>query len=177
MPVLAEHRLIAVPDRRVFEIYDADSYLGTPETLDALDEHVAASDGYHMYVGSLQSGVGVEVVIRVLDTPAEHWPQSEGNTQLTLEFTTGTLVIGEFTAGIAGEVELPKPGVYAVRVAWNGRHETADRAADIRLRGAETHASLADIRRELDALEGSERYCFDLWFLREPEREDEAEDL
>lgn len=109
MTILAEHRLLAVPDRRVIELYDADAYVGTSAVLDQLDEHVVAGDGYHLYIGSLQSGVGVEVTIRVHSAPPATWPPADGSTELTLECTTGSLIVGEFTAGVAGEVELPAP--------------------------------------------------------------------
>ncbi|MEU6862780.1 hypothetical protein ABZ924_05795 [Streptomyces sp. NPDC046876] len=172
MTILAEHRLLAVPDRRVIELYDADAYVGTAAVLDQLDEHVVAGDGYHLYIGSLQSGVGVEVAIRVHDAPPAMWPPADGSTELTLECATGTLIVGEFTAGVAGEVELPRPGVYRVRASWQGRESTAHQASAIRLRAVEEQWNRTATRQALDTLAGSETYGFDMWYLHEPEDED-----
>ncbi|MFV0131621.1 hypothetical protein ACLGI4_28665 [Streptomyces sp. HMX112] len=121
MKPVAEHSVTARPDRCVVEVYDADAYLGDEQALEAAEQHVVAGNGYHVYLLSLQPDMPVDVTIRLWDTPPAPPADAEGQVPVTLESETGLLVVNQLTFGPAGEVVLPKPGVYTGHVWWAGR--------------------------------------------------------
>ncbi|MEV6763855.1 hypothetical protein AB0N16_25110 [Streptomyces sp. NPDC051105] len=126
MALLAEYSCKATPARRVVEVYDADAYLSDDEAMAAAHRQVVAGNGYHLYIRSLQPDIGVEVTIRVWDTPPAPPADVEGQVPVSIESETGILVVNQLEYGPAGEMTLPRPGVYEGHAWWEGRQATAD---------------------------------------------------
>ncbi|MEU3725441.1 hypothetical protein [Streptomyces sp. NPDC031705] len=176
MPLLADYSTTARPDRGIVEVYDSDAYIGDEEALKESRTQVVAGNGYHLYLHSLQPDIPVEIVIRIWDTPQEPSADAEGTTAVTLEAETGLLVVNQLTYGPAGELSLPRPGVYEGHATWNGRHETAAYHASTIRRGAEERWSPERIGLSWEECPAAERYTLDLWFVRESEPDDEDDE-
>ncbi|KNE79299.1 hypothetical protein AB0B04_31785 [Streptomyces xinghaiensis] len=174
MALLAEYSVPARPDRRVMEVHDADAYLGDDAAMDAARTEVVAGNGYHLYLLSLQPDIRVQVTIRIWDSPPPGPPaDAEGHTAVGLESETGILVVNQLTFGPAGEMTLPRPGVYEGHAWWTGRRAMA----------AFYDSTLERLADDPDALEAwkdapvTERYVLDLAWEREPEPVDEDDDV
>jgi hypothetical protein len=174
--LITEYSIHARPDRRIVEVYDADAYLGDDEALAVSRSQVAAGNGYHLYLHSLQPDIDVHVTIRVWDTPQEPPKNAEGTTPVSLESETGTLVINQFTLGPAGEMTLPHPGVYEGHAWWDGRQATADYYNQCGHRRATEQWDSRQLRQAWRQCPVQERYVLDLWYVREPDPVDD-EDL
>lgn len=162
----------ATPAHRVVEVYDADAYLGDTEAMDAADRQVVAGNGYHLYIRSLQPDIDVEVAIRVWDTPPAPPAHAEGHIPVSIESDTGVLVVNQLTYGPAGEMTLPRPGVYEGHAWWEGRQATADyyeRSLDHPTDDTfEEHLSQAWNNSPV-----TERYVLEIAYVREPALTDE----
>ena len=118
--------------------------------------------------------MNVQVTIRIWDAPPAPPTNAEGHTAVALESETGTLVIGQLDRGPAGEIKLPRPGVYEGHAWWEGRAEAADYYGTIL-------DQLSDDSSEDVLLEAwsnnpvTERYVLDLAYVREPEPTDDEE--
>jgi hypothetical protein len=126
MRLLVEYRCKATPARRVVEVYDADAYLSDDDAMAAARRQVVAGNGYHLYLRSLQPDIDVEVVIRVWNTPPTPPSDAEGQVSVSIESETGILVVNQLDYGPAGEMTLPRPGLYEGHAWWEGRRATAD---------------------------------------------------
>ncbi|MGW7237062.1 hypothetical protein [Streptomyces sp. NPDC054804] len=174
MALLAEYTVTASPDRRVVEVYDADAYLGDEAAMEAAEIQVVACNGYHLYLLSLQSDIDVRVTVRIWDTPPKPPAEAEGHTPISIESETGTLVVNQLTLGPAGEMTLPRPGVYEGYAWWTGR-EAASTYYDETLTSITDDWTLEQIRHAWSQCPADERYVLDLAFTRESEPDDEDE--
>lgn len=175
MALLAEYSVTASPDRRVVEVYDADAYLGDEAAMAAAEVQVVAGNGYHLYLLSLQADIDVRVTVRIWDTPPKPPAEAEGHTPITIESETGTLVVNQLTLGPAGEMTLPRPGVYEGYAWWAGREAASAYYDDILSRIDEDWTSEL-IRQAWRQCPADERYVLDLAFVRESEPDDEDDD-
>lgn len=173
MALVTEYSTLARPDRRIVEVYDADAYLGDGEALEAAEDRVVAGNGYHLYLHSLQPDIDVRVTIRVWDTPQEPPKDAEGTAPVSLESETGVLVVNQFTLGPAGEMTLPRPGVYEGHAWWDGRRVTADYYNQCGHRRTAEQWDSRRLRRAWEECPVQERYVLDLWYVREPEPVDD----
>ncbi|MGI5473319.1 hypothetical protein [Streptomyces sp. CA-132043] len=174
MPLVAEYRIQARPDRRILEVYDADAYLDDEQALAAARSQVVAGNGYHLYLHSLQDVLKAALAIRIWDTPPAEPADAEGSVPVTLESETGILVIRAFTAGPVGEMSLPRPGVYGGYASWTGRQATYDHCRAT-LQALEEEASDEDTDRAWAQTPTTEAYTLDLCYLRPSEPDDEAD--
>ncbi|MFJ5271785.1 hypothetical protein [Streptomyces sp. NPDC088358] len=126
MTLLTEYNVNATPGRCIVEVYDSDAFLGDEAALDAAEVQVVAGNGYHLYLLSLQADIEVQVTIRIWDAPPVPPADAEGHVAIDLESETGTLVVGQLDRGPAGEISLPRPGVYEGHAWWENRQATAD---------------------------------------------------
>ncbi|MFF5143720.1 hypothetical protein ACFY6U_28975 [Streptomyces sp. NPDC013157] len=175
MALLAEYTVTASPDRRVVEVYDADAYLGDEAAMEAAEEQVVAGNGYHLFLLSLQADIKVRVTIRVWDTPPKPSADAEGHVPVSIESETGTLVVNQLTLGPAGEMTLPRPGVYEGYAWWAGR-AAASAYYDDTLSRIDEDWTPELIRQAWDRCPVDERYVLDLAFVRESEPDDEDDD-
>ncbi|MDT0385820.1 hypothetical protein [Streptomyces dubilierae] len=163
MALLAEHHVTATPGRRVLEVYDADAYLGDEAAMDAAETQVVAGNGHHLYLLSLQPDMKVQVTIRIWDTPPAPPADAEGHVDVSLESETGVLVIGQLDRGPAGEIALPRPGVYEGNAWWQNRRAAADYY----------DTTLDQLTEAWDSCPVTERYVLDLAYTRAPETVDD----
>ncbi|MEU5309039.1 hypothetical protein [Streptomyces sp. NPDC021562] len=175
MALLAEYSVTASPDRRVVEVYDADAYLGDQAAMAAAEVQVVAGNGYHLYLLSRQPDIDVKVTVRVWDTPPEPPADAEGHTPVSIESETGILVVNQLTLGPAGQMTLPRPGVYEGYAWWSGR-EAASAYYDEILKSMTDDWSLEQIQHAWSQCPADERYVLDLAFTRESEPDDEDDD-
>ncbi|MFD5557673.1 hypothetical protein ACFWIA_28010 [Streptomyces sp. NPDC127068] len=175
MMLLAEHKVTATPSRGVVEVYDAEAYEGDVAALDAAEVEVVAGNGYHLYLISLQPDIAVQVIIRVWDTPPPPPSNAEGHVSVSIESETGSLVIGQLDAGPAGDISLPRPGVYDGYAWWENREATAAYYATT-LHHLTDDTPDGYLTRAWKNCPVTERYVFDLAYLRDPEPIDD-EDL
>ncbi|MFI1446939.1 hypothetical protein OG280_40025 [Streptomyces virginiae] len=126
MTLLTQSTTLARPSHRLVEIYDSDAYRTDSTAVAAAERNVVGSNGYHLYLFSLQSDLEVEATVRVWDEPQPSPGEAEGFTEVSLEPETGILVIGQFAFGPAAEMSLPRPGVYEGHVSWTGRIAAAE---------------------------------------------------
>ncbi|MFE9837301.1 hypothetical protein ACFYP4_19560 [Streptomyces sp. NPDC005551] len=112
MALLAEYRCKATPARRVVEVYDSDACLSDDDAMAAARRLVVAGNGYHLYLRSLQPDIEVEVALRVWDSAPDPPAEAEGHVPVSIESETGVLVVNQLEYGPAGEMNLPRPGVY-----------------------------------------------------------------
>ncbi|MER6481040.1 hypothetical protein [Streptomyces filamentosus] len=173
MSLITEYSTSARPDRRLVEVYDSDAYLGSDEAYDQSRTQVVAGDGYHLYLQCGQPDIAVQVIIRVWDTPQKPPENAEGTVPVSLESDTGRLVINQLTFGPAGEMVLPRPGVYNGHAAWSGRAATAAYYNTCLHRGAEEQWDAEQIGAAWRQCPTVEQYTLDLWFVREPVPEDD----
>ncbi|MGW7219624.1 hypothetical protein [Streptomyces sp. NPDC054826] len=168
MALLAEYRCKATPARRVVEVYDADAYLSDDDTMAAARTQVVAGNGYHLYLLSLQPDIDVEVAIRVWDVAPAPPAEVEGHVPVTIESETGVLVVNQLEYGPAGEMTLPRPGVYEGHAWWENRQAMADYYVTTLNHPAddtfEDHLTQAWNNPPV-----TERYGLDLAYIREPE--------
>ncbi|MEU8779593.1 hypothetical protein [Streptomyces sp. NPDC048606] len=172
MPLLVQATTLARPSYRLVEVYDSDAYLTDDEAIAAAERNVVGGNGYHLYMLSLQSDLKVEVTIRVWEAPQPSPVDVEGFTPVSLESETGVLVVGQFALGPAGEMSLPRSGVYEGTVSWSGRAAAA-RYHEQALREIEGDWSTTRIRQLWDDNPQPEQYILDLWYVREPEPVDD----
>ncbi|MFE5864973.1 hypothetical protein ACFQ77_31155 [Streptomyces virginiae] len=111
MTLVTQSTTLARPSHRLVEIHDSDAYRTDSTAVAAAERNVVGSNGYHLYLFSLQSDLEVEVTVRVWDEPQPSPGEAEGFTEVSLESETGILVIGQFAFGPAAEMSLPRPGV------------------------------------------------------------------
>ncbi|MFJ8794301.1 hypothetical protein [Streptomyces sp. NPDC102462] len=168
MELLAEHNVTATPGRCVVEVYDADAYLGDEAALDAAEIRVVAGNGYHPYLLSLQPDMKVQITIRIWDTPPAPPAEAEGHTDISLESETGILVIGQLDRGPAGDVTLPRPGVYEGHAWWENRQAAADYYATT-LDHLTDDAFEDHLAQAWSNSPVTERYVLDLAYIRAPE--------
>ncbi|GAA5032564.1 hypothetical protein [Streptomyces siamensis] len=176
MALLAQYSVCATPGRRIVEVYDTDACLGDEAAMDAAESQVVAGNGYHLYLMSLQPDITVQVAIRIWGTPPAPPADAEGHTPITLESETGVLVVNQLERGPAGEMPLPRPGVYEGHAWWAGRQGAADYYDTFLAQDTEDW-STDKIRQYFEQCPADERYVLDLAYTREPEPEpDEDED-
>ncbi|MFH9742602.1 hypothetical protein ACH4MA_33540 [Streptomyces roseolus] len=173
MSLITEYSINARPDRQLVEVYDSDAYLGSDEAYYRSKTQVVAGDGYHFYLQCGQPDIAVQVVIRVWDTPQKPPEDAEGTVPFSLESETGRLVINQLTFGPAGEMVLPRPGVYDGHAAWSGREAVAAYYNACIQRGVEEQWDAEQIGAAWRQCPTTERYILDLWFVRESEPEDD----
>ncbi|MEU5521550.1 hypothetical protein ABZ759_13010 [Streptomyces sp. NPDC047860] len=173
MALVAEYRTTAQPDRGIVEVYDADAYEADREAAVRSRAEVVAGNGYHLYLHTLQPDLRVEVAIRIWDGPQDPPTDAEGHTDISLESETGDLVVNQLTLGPAGTTRLPRPGVYAGHAWWAGRQTAADYYDQNIRGGVRQPTTTEEVGRAREQSPVTERYTFDLWFLRECEPEDE----
>ncbi|MFF9405805.1 hypothetical protein ACF1B0_09750 [Streptomyces anandii] len=172
MALLAEHSVTASPERRVVEVYDADAYLGDEATMAAAEAQVVAGNGHHLYLLSLQADIEVRVTVRLWDAPPEPPAEAEGHVPVSIDSVTGILVVNQLALGPAGEMTLPRPGVYEGYAWWAGRAAASAYHDDILRRIDETWTPEL-ILQAWDRCPADERYVLDLAFLRESETDDD----
>ncbi|MFB7931944.1 hypothetical protein ACFC4C_22890 [Streptomyces sp. NPDC056039] len=172
MTILAEYTCKATPARRVVEVYDADAYLSDDDAMAAARTQVVAGNGYHLYLLSLQPDIDVEVAIRVWDTPPAPPADAEGQVPVSIESETGTLVVNQLEYGPAGEMNLPRPGVYEGHAWWEGRQATADYYQSS-LDNPTDDTFEDHLTQAWNNCPVTERYVLDLAYTREPEPVDE----
>ena len=126
MALLAEYGCKATPGRRVVEIYDADAYLSDDDAMAAARTQVVAGNGYHLYIQSLQPDIDVEVAILLWDSPPSPPADAEGSVPVSIESKTAILVVNQLEYGPAGEMPLPRSGVYTGHAWWENRQVTGD---------------------------------------------------
>ncbi|MEV5959658.1 hypothetical protein AB0M11_38975 [Streptomyces sp. NPDC051987] len=172
MGLLVEYSCKATPGRRVVEVYDADAYLGDGEAMAAARRQVVAGNGYRLYILSLQPAIDVEVTIRVWETPPAPPVDAEGQVPVSIESETGILVVNQLEYGPAGEMALPRPGVYEGYTWWEGRRATGDHYE--RSLDHPTDDTFEDhLAHAWNTCPVTERYVLDLAYVREPELVDE----
>ncbi|MEU4088677.1 hypothetical protein [Streptomyces aureus] len=176
MALLAEHRVIATPGRRVLEVYDADAFLGDGAALEAAETEVVAGNGYHLYLLSLQPDMRVEITVRVWDDPPAPPADAEGRVDVSLESATGVLVVGQLDRGPApDDVVLPRPGVYEGHAWWTGRRAAYDHY-NATLDLLPDDAPAGWLTEAWNSCPVTERYVLDLAYIREPEPDDDDDD-
>jgi len=168
MALLTEYSCKATPARRVVEVYDADAYLGDDDAMAAARRQVVAGNGYHLYILSLQPDIDVEITIRVWDTPPAPPADAEGQVHVSIESETGILVVNQLEYGPAGEMTLPRPGVYEGHTWWEGRQATAD-YYESSLDHPTDDTFEDHLTRAWNNCPVTERYVLDLAYIREPE--------
>ncbi|MFF4491768.1 hypothetical protein ACFY0F_35840 [Streptomyces sp. NPDC001544] len=167
MALLAEYTCEATPGRRVVEVYDADAYLGDDDAMAAARRQVVAGNGYHLYLRSLQPDIDVEVTIRIWDNPPTPPADAEGHIDIAIESETGILVVNQLGLGPAGEMTLPRPGVYEGHAWWANRQAVSD-YYDSTLDGITDDAPEGSLIEAWDNCPVTERYVLDLAYNREP---------
>ncbi|MBD9735766.1 hypothetical protein IGX29_28990 [Streptomyces sp. H28] len=175
MALLTEYRCKATPARCVVEVYDANAYLGDEAALDAAEAQVVAGNGYHLYLLSMQPDIKVEVAIRVWDMAPDPLAEAEGHVPVSIESETGILVVNQLEYGPAGEMTLPRPGVYEGHAWWENRQATADYYATT-LDHPTDDAFGDHLTQAWNNPPVTERYLLDLAYIRETEPVDD-EDL
>ncbi|GGZ90707.1 hypothetical protein ACFOOM_05130 [Streptomyces echinoruber] len=175
MALLGEYSCKATPGRRVVEVYDADAYLGDADAMATARRQVVAGNGYHLYLCSLQPDIDVDVTIRVWDTPPDPPADAEGHVSISIESETGILVVNQLGLGPAGEMPLPRPGVYEGHAWWQNRQAAADYYATT-LDHPTDDTFEEHLTQAWNNCPVTERYVLDLAYTRAPEPVDD-EDL
>ncbi|MFF4019436.1 hypothetical protein [Streptomyces sp. NPDC001843] len=167
MALLAEYSCKATPGRCVLEVYDADAYLSDGDAMEAAHRQVVAGNGYHLYLLSLQQDIDAEVTIRIWDSPPVPPADAEGHIDVTIESETGILVVNQLAIGPAGDMTLPRPGVYEGHAWWTNRQASADYYDTTLARLAED-APDGWLTEAWNNCPVTERYVLDLAYIREP---------
>ncbi|MGW6535469.1 hypothetical protein ACWGBV_01640 [Streptomyces sp. NPDC055051] len=175
MSLIAEYSVTARPDRGLVEVYDADAYAGSDEAYARSRVEVVAGDGFHLYLQTRHPDIAVRVTIRVWDAPQQPPEDAEGTVPVSLESETGRLVIGQVTFGPAGEMVMPRPGVYEGHATWSGRAVAAACCDVCNQRGAEGQGDSEGTVAEWSRCPRAEEYTLDLRFVRESDPEDDEE--
>ncbi|MEU8435419.1 hypothetical protein AB0F18_21385 [Streptomyces sp. NPDC029216] len=173
MPLIADCSITARPDRGIIEVYDSDAYIGDDEALTESRSQVVAGNGYHLYLHSLQPDIPVQINIRIWDAPQPPPADAEGATTVTLEAETGLLVVNQLTYGPAGDMTLPRSGVYGGYATWTGRQDTAAYHEAMIRRAVQEQWGPDQIGASWEQCSSTEQYTLDLWFVRESELDDE----
>ncbi|GAA3092173.1 hypothetical protein GCM10017562_74240 [Streptomyces roseofulvus] len=147
MPLITTFSTNVRPDRRLVEVHDSDAYLGSDEAWERSRT-------------------------QVWDTPQQPPEDAEGTVPVSLESETGQLVIMQLTFGPAGEMDLPRPGVYDGHAAWKGREAAASYNTRIK-HAAEQQGDAGQLGAAWRQCPTTEQYTLDLWFVRESEPEDD----
>ncbi|MFE2884502.1 hypothetical protein [Streptomyces sp. NPDC059272] len=174
MALLAEYRCKATPGRRVVEIYDADAYLSDDAAMAAARTQVVAGNGYHLYIQSLQPDIDVEVAIRLWDSPPPPPAGAEGSVAVTIESETAILVVNQIEYGPAGEMSLPRSGVYTGHAWWENRQATGDHYQTTLDRPTDDTFE-DDLTEAWNNPPVTERYVMDLAYSRASEPGDDEE--
>ncbi|MFE9469304.1 hypothetical protein ACFYNW_37935 [Streptomyces virginiae] len=173
MTLIAEHTILAHPARGLVEVYDSDAFTGDDDALQRSRAQVVAGNPYHLYLHSLQPEIQVHITIRLWEGPQQPSIDSEGAIALSLESETGVLVVNQLDYGPAGDVNLPRPGVYEGYAAWTGREATAAYHRATMQRAAAEGWDGEQIASAWTQCPATENYTLNLWFVREPEPEEE----
>ncbi len=168
MALLTDQSVTATPGRGVLEVYDAEAYLGDSAALDAAEQQVVAGNGYHLYLLSLQPAIPAHITIRIWDTVPEARTDAEGHIPVSIESVTGILVVSQLEFGPAGEIPLPRPGVYEGRAWWSDRQAAADYYNSYLEQDIEDWTS-EQTRDYLTQCPAKERYVLDLAYTGDPE--------
>ncbi len=64
--------------------------------------------------------------------PVDSAWEAEGEREVELDTPTGCVVIRAFSPEIAGDFQVPRPGVYEGRVSWKGRQAADDQQSSLR---------------------------------------------
>ncbi|MER5969750.1 hypothetical protein ABT112_08445 [Streptomyces sp. NPDC002055] len=176
MALLAEYSVNATLGRHIVEVYDADAHLGDETAMDAAEQQVVAGNGYHLYLYSLQLDIDAQINIRIWDAPRQPPIDSEGAVQVVIESETGILVVNQLSIGPAGQMSLPRPGVYEGHAWWSGRQATADYYHDTLDHLAEDSPD-GVLQRAWRSSPTAERYVLDLAYTRpsEPVDDDDSD--
>ncbi|MFF4348950.1 hypothetical protein [Streptomyces sp. NPDC001530] len=125
---------------------------------------------------SLQPDIDVDVTIRIWDViwdvPPAPPADAEGHVAISIESETGFLVVNQLGLGPAGEMTLPRPGVYEGQAWWANRRAVADYYGTV----LDQLTDDAPEGRLIEAWSNcpvTERYVLDLAYTREPEPVDE----
>ncbi|MET8626347.1 hypothetical protein ABZW30_21770 [Kitasatospora sp. NPDC004669] len=177
MPVLFEFRTEAWPDNGKIVVYDSDATVPSDEALVKSRRDVVAGTGTQIYVHSLQGTAPAEIVVRVWDgpTPADRDWGAEGEREVELETPTGCVVIRAFSPEIAGDFQLPRPGVYEGRISWRGRQAAEDQQSSLRAQLATPEGQLHSEAAFAAHHETLETYLIDLWWTAESEDDEDDE--
>ncbi|WP_235458906.1 hypothetical protein [Streptomyces olivochromogenes] len=135
---------------------------------------MVAGDGYHLYLRSLQPDIDVEVTIRIWDTPPSVPAEAEGHVDISIESETGILVVNQLALGPAGDMTLPRPGVYEGHAWWVNRQAAAD-YYDSTLDQLTSETPDGWLIEAWDNCPVTERYVLDLAYIREPEPVDDED--
>ncbi|MFG2968456.1 hypothetical protein ACGFZS_34835 [Streptomyces sp. NPDC048288] len=103
------------------------------------------------------------------------WVRGPLELRVGIESETGTLVRNQLTMGPAGEMPLPRPGVYE-GYAWGAGREATSAYYDETLTSISDDWTPEQIRQARNQCPANERYVLDLAFAREPEPDDEDDD-
>lgn len=117
---------------------------------------------------SLQPDIDVEVVIRVWDVPPTPPADAEGHVPVSIESETGILVVNQLEYGPAGDMTLPRPGVYEGHAWWENRQAAADYHATT-LDHPTDDTFEAHLAQAWSNSPVTERYVLDLACIRAPE--------
>ena len=163
MALVAAFEALAVPHYRGLVLADEDA--------DAFDEGligdgsaVVRSNGYQVYLRSLQDEARVRVRLEVHDgPPAGPSEPSEGSADVALACATGRVLLREIAADVPGDWRLPSPGVYEGIVRWRNREEVTQRLGELAQRWLidDDDPNRYAIGRQ--ALDGIEQYDLALW--------------
>ncbi|MBH5338502.1 hypothetical protein IHE55_28460 [Streptomyces pactum] len=172
MTLISEYRTRATPAYGTVEIADADADVTDTEALEAARAQVVAGNGYQLYLHSLQHDIDVEIVIRVWESPFPQPAEAEGAALITLESKVGVLLVKQFTYGLAGQLNLPQPGVYEGHVTWSERQETAAYYNTCLRRSVEENWDADQIGEAWKNSPVRDKYEINLWHVRESDVDD-----
>ncbi|MEU4588518.1 hypothetical protein AB0F92_41850 [Kitasatospora aureofaciens] len=177
MPVLFEFRTETWPDNGKIVVYDADATVPSNEALVRSRREVVAGTGTQLYIHSLQGTAPAEILFRVWDGPApvdSAW-EAEGEREVELDTPTGCVVIRAFSPEIAGDFQVPRPGVYEGRVSWKGRQAADDQQSSLRAQLAALEGQTNSEAVFAAHHETLETYRIDLWWTAESEDDEDDE--
>ncbi|WP_369185418.1 hypothetical protein [Streptomyces sp. Y1] len=174
MPVLLEYRTEAWPDNGKIVVYDSDATVPSDEALVRSRRDVVAGTGTQVYIHSLQGTAPAEIVVRVWDgpAPADSTWEAEGEREVELDTPTGCVVIRAFSPEIAGDLQMPRPGVYEGRVSWKGRQAAEDQQSNLRVELATPEGQLDSDTVFAAHHDTLETYRIDLWWTAQSEDDD-----
>ncbi|MEV7356851.1 hypothetical protein [Kitasatospora sp. NPDC091276] len=175
MTVLFEFRTEARPDNGKIMVYDADATIPSNEALVRSRRDVVAGTGTQIYIHSLQGIAPAEILFRVWDgpVPADRAWEADGEREVELETPTGYVVIRAFSPEIAGDFQMPRPGVYEGRVSWKGRQAAEGQQSSLRAQLATPEGQLNSEAIFASHHEALETYRVDLWWTAESEDDED----
>lgn len=167
MPSLAEFSTLATPVYRTLLVRDADADadIDGGATMLRANRDVVASNGYQLYLGSLQESGKVSVRLQVWDGPrSAELTDWSGQVDARLTLNTGLVIVEEITSGPAAEWRLPTgAGEYAVRAYFRHREEKADRVSRIYQEASAGGWTTGRVMESLNEVDGLEEYLLYLW--------------